>query len=261
VAADDVFHLGLMAELNAASNADDAPEVAFYLDVISQAGGPVLDAGCGPGRLLRRGLVAGVDMEGSDISADMLAIARRRCRELGLEPTLHQQSTATLALDRRFSMIVMCGALGLNGRRSDDVAALERVHAHLVPGGEVVFDVEPGWANPHIWSLFADPSGLPAAWEERGSTPVGDGAAIETDVRDIAVDPDEMAFTRDVRCRLVRDGRTVRTEVHRLVMRSYNPHELLGMLRETGYAEASFEERPLWSDGPFHVFRARRPGG
>ena len=45
MARNDVFHVGLMAELNAASNADDAPEIEFYLDVIGPAGGPPLDAG------------------------------------------------------------------------------------------------------------------------------------------------------------------------------------------------------------------------
>jgi SAM-dependent methyltransferase len=258
MARDDVFHLGLMAELNDAANADDAREVDFYLDVAAGADGPVLDAGCGPGRLLRRGLSAGLDIEGCDISRDMLAIARRRCREAGLEPTLHQQGIATLALERRFQAIVMCGVLGLNGRRADDVTGLERVHAHLLPRGELVFDVEPGWVNARVWNLFADPSGLPGPWRPTGSTPLAGGAAIETDARDVAVDRDEMAFTRDIRCRLVRDGRTVRTEVHRLVARSYNPHEVLGMLREIGYVECSFEERPLWFGDPFHVFRARR---
>jgi SAM-dependent methyltransferase len=261
VAGDDVFHLGLMAELNAAYNADDAPEIEFYLDVITRAGGPALDAGCGPGRLVRRALAAGLDCEGSDVSADILAIARRRCREAGLEPTLHHQSTARLELPRRFRTIVMCGALGLNGTRADDIAALERVHAHLVPGGEVVFDLEPGWAMPRIWGLFADWSHLPEPWTTSGATPVADGAAIETDARTVSVDHAEMAFTRDVRCRLVRGGETVRTEVHRLVARFYNPHEVLGILRDVGFVAAEFEERPLWGGTPFHVFRARRPGG
>jgi SAM-dependent methyltransferase len=261
MAHDDVFHLGLMAELNAASNADDAPEIEFYLDVLRRAGGPALDAGCGPGRLVLRALAAGLEVEGSDISSDMLEIARRRCNEAGLRPTLHHQATARLDLERRFQAIVMCGALGLNGSRADDIAALERVHAHLVPGGEVVFDIEPGWAMPRVWSLFADWSRLPERWARSGTTPVGDGAVIETDTRDVAVDHAEMAFTRDVRCRLVRGGRTVRTEVHRLVARVYNPHEVLGILRDVGFADAEFEERPLWDGGPFHVFRARRPNG
>lgn len=256
-----VFHLGLMAELNAASNADEAPEIAFYLDVLARAGGPALDAGCGPGRLLRRALAAGLDIEGSDVSPDMLSICRRRCAESGVEPTLHLQSTAALDLPRRYRTIVMCGAWGLNGTRADDVAALARIHHQLLPGGTVTFDVEPGWADPHVWGLFADPSGLPGAWRATGTTPLPGGDAIATDVRDIAVDRTEMAFTRDVRCRLVRDSEALRTELHRLVVRAYNPHEVLCMLAAAGFADAAFTERPLWFGTPFHVFSARRPAG
>jgi hypothetical protein len=99
------------------------------------------------------------------------------------------------------------------------------------------------------------------AWRRTGVTPIPGGGAIATAVREVAVDRDEMALTRDVRCRLVRGGRTVRSEVHRLVTRAYNPHEVLGMLRSAGFVEAAFEERPLWSGAPFHVFQARRPRG
>jgi SAM-dependent methyltransferase len=254
----DVFHLGLMAELNDACNADDAPEIAFYLGVLTRAGGPALDAGCGPGRLLRRALAANLDIEGSDVSPDMLSICRARCAAAGLEPALHLQSTARLALPRRYRTIVMCGAWGLNGTRADDVAALSCIHDHLLPGGTLTFDVEPGWADPRVWGLFADPSGLPSAWRASGTTPLSNGDAIATDVRDVAVDRAEMALIHQVRCHLVRDGRRERTEVHRLVMRAYNPHEVLCMLRAAGFAEPAFEERPLWFGTPFHVFSAHR---
>lgn len=113
---------------------------------------------------------------------------------------------------------------------------------------------------PRLWSLFADWSQLPEPWATSSTTPLADGSAIETAVRNVAVDHAEMAFTRDVRCRLVRGGRTLRTEVHRLVARFYNPYEVLGILRDVGFVDAAFEERPLWDGGPFHVFQARRSG-
>src|SRR5215472_4374028 len=121
MAEQDVYHLGLMAELNDAVNPDEAPEIDFYAEVVARGGGPALDAGCGPGRLLRRCLAAGLDVEGSDVSADMLEICRRRCADAGLEPTLHHQATNELHLTKRFRTIVMSGAFGLNGTRADDV--------------------------------------------------------------------------------------------------------------------------------------------
>jgi SAM-dependent methyltransferase len=257
----DVFHLGLMAELNDAYNEDEAPEIDMYLELLEAGGGPALDAGCGPGRLIRRARAAGLEVEGSDISADMLEICRRRCRQAGFEPVLHHGATGELQLPGRYRTVVMCGAFGLNGRRDDDVRALEAVHRLLTPRGSVWFDIEPGWAHPKWWHYFADPSGLPTEWRAGGSTPTRGGSAIETDVRDLSVDRSDMSAVHDVRCRLVEGGRPVREEVHRLVMRFYNPHEVLGMLREAGFVDVSFTERPLWGGKPSHLFTARRPDG
>ena len=71
--ADDpiVWHYGLMAERWAEFN-NDAPEVPFFLKTIERFGQPVLDLGCGTGRVLLPLLQAGVDIDGCDISADML---------------------------------------------------------------------------------------------------------------------------------------------------------------------------------------------
>jgi len=258
MAAPDVYHLGLMAELNDAANPDDAPEIDFYADVVARGAGPALDAGCGPGRLLRRCLAAGLDIEGSDVSADMLEICRRRCAEAGFEPVLHRQATGELDLPRRFGTIVMCGAFGLNGARADDVESLRRVHHRLLPGGQLTFDLEPGWADPELWQLFADPGRLPSAWRQLRSADRGEGAAIQYVSRTLEVDRTEMSVTRETRCQLVQGGKTVRTEVHTLVERFYNPHEVLDMLRAAGFSEVSVVEQPLWWSDPFHVFSAVR---
>ena len=70
------FHRGLAAVLFDVVNRDDAPEVAYYRGVIERGGEPALDAGCGPGRLLCQYLRAGLDVDGCDISPDMLELCR-----------------------------------------------------------------------------------------------------------------------------------------------------------------------------------------
>jgi SAM-dependent methyltransferase len=247
-----------MAELNDATNPDDAPEIDFYADVVARGAGPALDAGCGPGRLLRRCLAAGLEIEGSDVSADMLEICRRRCAAAGFEPTLHHQATNELHLAKRFRTIVMCGAFGLNGERSDDEQSLDAVYRHLLPGGRVTFDLEPGWNDPVSWHLFAAPGELPTDWREPRSVERGDGTEISYESRTLAVDRMEMSVTRETRCHLRRDGRELQTETHRLVARFYNPHEVLGMLRDAGFRDAAVSEQPLWWGEPFQVFTAVR---
>jgi SAM-dependent methyltransferase len=51
---------------------------AFFQDVIRRRGEPALDVGCGTGRLLLDYLGQGVDVDGVDVSPEMLDL----CREL-----------------------------------------------------------------------------------------------------------------------------------------------------------------------------------
>ncbi len=94
----------------------------------------VLDAGCGTGRvaieLARRGIV----VEGADVDASMLDVARRQ------DPALawHLCDVADLHLDRRFDVVVMAGNVLLftaPGSEPDVVAGCAR---HLAPGGALV---------------------------------------------------------------------------------------------------------------------------
>ena len=55
----------------------DAREVPFFLQEIAQHGQPVLDVACGTARILLPLLRAGIDIDGCDISADMLKYCRR----------------------------------------------------------------------------------------------------------------------------------------------------------------------------------------
>jgi SAM-dependent methyltransferase len=67
---------GLIAERTAAF-APSAMELPLIERQIARSGQPVLDLGCGTGRLLLPLLPAGVDIDGADVSGDML----RHCRE------------------------------------------------------------------------------------------------------------------------------------------------------------------------------------
>src|SRR5258707_12670168 len=72
----------------------------FYRQLIEQYGQPVLDVGCGTGRLLLDYLAEGLDVDGVDVSPDMLALCRAKAERLGLPPTLYAQPVGTPALPR-----------------------------------------------------------------------------------------------------------------------------------------------------------------
>ena len=88
-------------------------------------------------------LQAGLDVDGSDISPDMLERVRERCEREGLAaPNLYAQAMHELDLPRRYRTIIVCGGFGLGGRREHDVEGLRRIYEHLEPGGTLVLDNE-----------------------------------------------------------------------------------------------------------------------
>ena len=177
----------------------DGPEIGFFRPFV-EAGQPALDVACGTGRLLVPWLAAGLDVDGCDISPDMLALCRERALREGLtEPRLYAQAMHELDLPRRYRTIVLCGGFGLGGHREHDVEGLRRLYEQLEPGGALVMDNEvpyaQGWwrrwrkderAGFAVYDRADLPPGFtgsgPAIVEEYGSTTVvEDGFAFEVD--------------------------------------------------------------------------------
>jgi SAM-dependent methyltransferase len=115
---------------------DDLPA---YLELTERFGGPVLDIGCGTGRVAVYLARHGHRVVGIDISEAMLGRARERAKQEGIPPSLLtwlQADVTSLALEERFGLAVFAyhGFMHLTSQ-SQQIAALERIRAHLVPGG------------------------------------------------------------------------------------------------------------------------------
>ena len=130
-------------------------DLPFWRTVAQQMGGPVLELGCGTGRLSIPLARAGVPVVGIDRSAPMLARARRRARRAGLAARL-----SLIRGDIRFlpfaegaapsfaMVLAPYGMLQSLLRERDLTATLAAVHRVLEPGGtlgiELVADL-PSW--------------------------------------------------------------------------------------------------------------------
>jgi SAM-dependent methyltransferase len=118
-------------------------EIDRWVQYAAEAGGPVLEVMCGSGRLLVPLAVAGIDIDGIDASADMLAACKRKSLEHGLSPGLELQFSQELDLPRRYALaFVTAGSFGLLRDGTDSRRTLEKLRDHLGPGGLLVVDVE-----------------------------------------------------------------------------------------------------------------------
>jgi SAM-dependent methyltransferase len=168
------WHYGVVARWWAEFNVSGA-EIAYFRRFVEDDGQPALDVACGTGRLLIPYLQAGLDVDGCDISADMLALSRERAEREGLSPNLYEQAMHRLDLPRKYRTIIVCGSFGLGGNRDHDLEALRRLHAHLLPGGTLLLDNEVPYAGPRQWRYWLkdERGSLPEPWPAEGVPATG----------------------------------------------------------------------------------------
>lgn len=132
------FYTGLVARLYAPLRSED-PDPAPYAAFVRAVGEPALELGCGDGDPLLDLVAAGLDVDGLDISADMLDRARSRAADRGLVVTLHHARMEAMDLGRRYRSMYLAGPT-LNLVLDDGLvaAALTGIHDHLEPGGAVL---------------------------------------------------------------------------------------------------------------------------
>jgi SAM-dependent methyltransferase len=261
------WHYGLVATWWDEFN-QGGPEVDFFRRFV-EAGQPALDVACGTGRLLLPYLRAGLDVDGCDISEDMLERCRERAAREGLSPPrLYAQPMHRLELPRRYRTILLCGGFGLGGRRDEDVEGLQRIFDHLEPGGTFVVDNEVPYAPGNGWSYWTAEgrAELPRAWSEpKERRRASDGSELALNVRCVDMDPLSQRITYQMRAWLWRDGRSepVEQEEHELQMTLYLTQEIVLLLERAGFVDvelrAGDRDEPPTRDDAFVVFVARQP--
>lgn len=238
-----VWHYGLMAEYWA-EFLTDAPEAPFYKAAIARFGQPVLDLACGAGRLMLPLLRAGIDVDGCDISPDMIRLAGEAATREGFAPTLYVQAMHELDIPRRYRTICICGGIGLGGGRASDLECLRRCHRQLEPGGALVFNAQMEYESREAWEAWLPESRerLPQPWPERGPPRIArDGSEHYLQMRVIALDPLEQTYTREAHLEKWVGGQCIAAENHTLRGSMYLQPELLLMLRVAGFARILVE--------------------
>jgi SAM-dependent methyltransferase len=116
-------------------------DVGFYVGLCAQVKGPVLELGCGNGRILLELAQHGIDAIGVDGSAGMLEELRRKAVLRSLPVRALRMDVADLALRPGFAAILCPYSLITYITDDDEVARLlTRIRGLLAPGGMFVID-------------------------------------------------------------------------------------------------------------------------
>jgi SAM-dependent methyltransferase len=170
-------------DVECASYAADLP---LWRELAEERGDPVLDLGCGSGRVALDLAEHGHEVTALDSERALVEELARRARERGLAIDCVTADARSFALPRRFTLVVAPMQVaqllgGAEGRRR----MLECVRSHLEPGGVIAVALaDPFEAAPAPEALPP----LPDVREEDGwvlsSTPV----AVRTESDAVAVD-------------------------------------------------------------------------
>lgn len=262
------WHYGLIARWWSEFNEPEPEETAYYGAAIRRFGEPALDLGCGTGRILLPLVAEGLDVDGADVSGDMIAYAQAAADALGVAPGLFVQAGHELDLARRYRTIYLCGVFGIGGRRDLDRETLQRAFAHLEPGGAIVIWHELPYADigPEQWALWlaGRRSRLPDPWRESGDRKTSaDGDEIELTRRLVSFDPWAQRQDLELRARLWHGGELVREEIGQLGENLYFGQELLLLLAGVGFVDVSIEAgyggEPATPEDGTIVVVARKP--
>lgn len=205
----------------------DIGDESFYRELAMGAEGPVLEVGCGTGRIYLELLRAGVDADGFDISENMLEVLETKAQTEELDAFVWRSDMREFEAPREYELVIIPFRTFLHNLTvKDQLATLRRCHDALGPDGRLALNI----FTPDF-EFICDTYGQPDSWTFHHE---GEQYRV-TDVTDFVDEVEQIiASTR----RVTKDGETISEATFELAMTSRREFELL--LRTTGWSDWTF---------------------
>ena len=233
----------------------------FYLYLAGEYGGPVLELGCGTGRITLPFARQGLDVTGIDASRAMLEVLRAKLAD---EPAAVKRRVRvvegdfrTLCLSYQYPLVVIpFRPMQHMYTTEDQLAALKNARRHLADGGVLAFDV----FNPRFDKLLSGDGQehLELEWHTEDET----GRTIRRYFVKDGFDPVNLVFTGTFIFRLCEGDQVLSEEVEPIKMSVYTYPHLKALFCAAGLESVvefgSFDRKPIGSGAPEMIFLLKR---
>jgi SAM-dependent methyltransferase len=239
----------------------DLVDLSLYLDLAKKYRGPVLEIGCGTGRILLLIARAGIEIHGLDASASMLRVLKERLAS-ELAPVrrkvqLHEGDMRRFHVARKFPLVLMpFRPLQHMHTLADQLAALRNAAHHLSPRGIFAFDV----FYPDFEKIFG---GIGEEMQDLVWTmPDASGKVIRRFFRKESVDKIRQTIYFTFLYRTYDGEQIVREESEKFQMSYFTYPHLRALFLLAGLEPVaeygSFEKTPLDNSSPEMIFLLRK---
>jgi SAM-dependent methyltransferase len=213
-------------------------DVEFYRRLARHCGGPVLELGCGTGRVLLPIAADGIECVGLDQSPRMFDVVQRKRLPSALRLVLARMQDFDLGGERFRLIFSAFRSMQHLYTVEDQLACLARVRRHLAPGGLFAFDVFA--PNLERIAQAEEPETEEARFEEDG-VEVRRYTAVSRD------HPNQMMRVR-MRYERRRGTEVLGNDVVEFRMRYFFRYEIEHLLARAGFDDVrvhgGFDERP-----------------
>lgn len=117
-------------------------DITMFKEFARKFGGPVLEIGCGTGRVLVPIAQMGIEIDGIDLSEPMLSVLRSKLKKEEIKSHVQHGDMRSFRLEKKYNLVTIpFRSMQHMISCADKLMALQTAKEHLLPDGRLIFDV------------------------------------------------------------------------------------------------------------------------
>ncbi|RWS44614.1 class I SAM-dependent methyltransferase [Bacillus mycoides] len=219
-------------------------ELDFYLSFAKDKNIKVLEPMCGNGRMLIPFMQNGVDIEGFDLSEDMLKMCKEKAEQLNLKPVVSQERIEKFHGNKKYDLIMIpIGSFSLLPNNLVDIS-LQNMKYNLKKNGKLLLTVvQAGSETKQILD-----------WIETNRKEINNELIVE--YRKVSYDEVQKLLNIKLKYEVIHNEKIAETEIMDFPIRLYDLKEFENILISNGFSQIVVHEiKDGYGEGnSFHVF-------